>query len=96
MSCPHLWATREPAPLSNACDACVSLGDDWVHLRLCLTCGSVACCNESKNRHAIAHFHETGHPVMRSFQPGEQWRWCYVDSELDDPDDFELEGADLG
>jgi uncharacterized UBP type Zn finger protein len=54
----------------------------WVHLRLCLTYGHVGCCDESPNRHATAHFHQTGHPVIRSFEPGESWIWCFVD-ELD-------------
>ena len=54
-------------------------GDSWVHLRLCMTCGHVGCCDSSKNQHAAKHFHLTTHPVMRSLQPGEQWGWCYVD-----------------
>ena len=53
-----------------------------MHLRLCLTCGNVGCCDSSKNRHAGKHFEDTGHPVMRSFQPGESWRWCYVDEAI--------------
>jgi uncharacterized UBP type Zn finger protein len=55
---------------------------DWVHLRQCLTCGNVACCDSSPRRHASGHHRETGHPVMRSIEPGEAWRWCYVDEEV--------------
>ncbi len=60
----------------------MALGESWVHLRLCMTCGHVGCCNESPHRHAERHFHETGHPVMRSFEQGEDWLWCYVDDIL--------------
>jgi signal transduction histidine kinase len=60
----------------------MALGEPWVHLRLCLTCGHVGCCNESPRRHAERHFLETGHPVMRSFEPDEDWLWCYVDNIL--------------
>jgi uncharacterized UBP type Zn finger protein len=95
-TCPHLWETREVAPTAIGCNECLTTGDAWVHLRLCLTCGNVGCCDQSKNRHASAHFHRTGHPVARSQQPGEAWRWCYADSVLDDPDELEMEGADLG
>jgi hypothetical protein len=55
------------------------MGDTWVHLRLCLTCGLVACCDSSKNKHASKHAHASKHPIVQSFQPGEDWRWCYVD-----------------
>jgi uncharacterized UBP type Zn finger protein len=57
----------------------MAVGDTWVHLRLCLTCGAVNCCDSSRNRHATKHFHDSGHPLVRSFQPGEDWIWCYVD-----------------
>lgn len=55
------------------------MGDSWVHLRICLVCGHVGCCDSSKNKHATQHFHESGHPIVASFQPGEEWAWCYVD-----------------
>ena len=55
------------------------MGDSWVHLRLCLSCGHVGCCDSSKNKHATKHFHRTKHPIIQSFEPGEDWRWCYVD-----------------
>lgn len=65
------------------CQDCVAMGVDiWVHLRLCLSCGHVACCDSSPYKHATAHHQETGHPVMRSFEPGETWRWCYLDRRL--------------
>jgi len=63
------------------------MGDTWVNLRLCLTCGQVGCCDNSKNKHATAHHKETGHPVIQSYQPGEAWRYCYVhDQSLTDAD----------
>ncbi len=69
------------APL-DACSACLEIGGTWVHLRQCLDCGRTSCCNQSPNRHASAHFAETGHPMIRSVEPGEAWQWCYVDDRL--------------
>ena len=66
----------------HVCPECVALGDAWVHLRICLECGHVGCCDSSVGRHADKHFHSSHHPVMRSFEPGEDWRWCYVDERL--------------
>lgn len=81
-SCTHLNEVNDvPAP-GHVCEDCVKIGDDWVHLRQCLVCGHVACCDNSRNKHATAHFHHTAHPVMRSAEPGEAWRWCYVDQEM--------------
>lgn len=77
--CEHLSAIKPVTPSSAGCEDCLKTGDTWVHLRLCLTCGHVGCCDSSKNKHATAHFKETGHPIIQSFQPGETWRWCYVD-----------------
>lgn len=78
--CSHLDDLRPVNPGSpDACQDCVPLGDSWVNLRLCLRCGHVGCCDNSKNRHATAHYHETSHPVIASYEPGEKWRWCYVD-----------------
>lgn len=72
----------DPGPRTgalDACEECTALGEHhWAHLRICLTCGHVGCCDSSPRRHATAHFEETGHPVMRSAEPGEVWRWCYV------------------
>jgi CPA2 family monovalent cation:H+ antiporter-2 len=78
-SCAHLEVAEPAAPLSKGCDQCIALGDSWVHLRACLTCGRVGCCNESKNKHATRHYHETGHAAVRSLEPGESWMFCYVD-----------------
>jgi uncharacterized UBP type Zn finger protein len=84
MNCAHLLEAGETEPqTTDGCQACLVQGTtDWVNLRLCLTCGRVGCCDSSPWQHATAHFTETGHPVMRSFEPGERWRWCYVDEEL--------------
>lgn len=80
MSCTHGDQVRtEVARTPNGCEECLASGSWWVHLRLCLTCGHVGCCDNSPNTHATKHFHETAHPVMRSFEPGEDWGWCYVD-----------------
>jgi uncharacterized UBP type Zn finger protein len=82
--CVHLREAGDPAPLAkDECITCVSMGrDDWVHLRKCLQCGFIGCCDSSPLKHATAHYHETEHPVVRSFEPGETWRWCYVDEVL--------------
>ena len=61
------------------CEECLALGTRWVHLRMCQTCGHIGCCDNSSGRHATAHHAETGHPIIRSAEPGEQWSWCYVD-----------------
>jgi uncharacterized UBP type Zn finger protein len=79
--CEHLAHSRYAPPKVHVCAECVALGDEWVHLRTCLTCGHVGCCDSSKNHHATRHFHATGHPVIASAQPGERWLWCYVDNE---------------
>ncbi len=79
--CEHLKnAKTDITPLTpEGCEECMKIGDYWVELRLCLTCGHVGCCDNSKNKHATKHFHETKHPVMKSFEKGENWKWCYVD-----------------
>ncbi|SDY36581.1 ubiquitin-hydrolase Zn-finger-containing protein [Micromonospora pattaloongensis] len=84
MSCPHLHTVGAPEPqIADACQDCLAEGNtDWVRLRACLTCGHVGCCDSSPYRHATRHFRDSGHPVMRSVQPGESWRWCYVDEVL--------------
>lgn len=81
-ACTHLGSIREVEPAADGCVDCLALGDNWVHLRLCLACGYVGCCDDSKNRHASSHFHETRHPIVQSFEPGEDWRWCYIDQAL--------------
>ena len=84
-ACDHLDQIRQVTPISQGCAACIALGDTWVHLRLCMVCGNVGCCNDSRNRHASRHFRETGHPIIQSFEPGEDWMWCYVDETFISP-----------
>jgi uncharacterized UBP type Zn finger protein len=79
IECPHIADIQDVTPNSRRCEECVRMGDTWVHLRLCMTCGNVGCCDSSKNKHATQHFHATDHPIILSFQPGEDWGWCYVD-----------------
>jgi hypothetical protein len=81
MTCPHLSAARIIEPqTTEGCQDCLAEGrDDWVHLRVCLECGRLGCCDSSPLQHATAHFRATGHPVIRSAEPGESWRWCYLD-----------------
>ena len=78
-ACTHQNEIREVTPSADGCEDCLKIGDTWVHLRLCLICGHVGCCDSSKNKHATKHFHATQHPLIQSFQPGEDWIWCYVD-----------------
>jgi uncharacterized UBP type Zn finger protein len=78
-ACPHVKEIRKVKPSANGCEDCLKIGDTWVHLRMCLECGHVGCCDSSKNRHARAHFHETQHPLIQSAEKGEDWKWCYVD-----------------
>ncbi len=83
MDCTPLRNAGDAAPRTpDGCEECLRSGDDWVELRLCRTCGHVGCCDSPKNKHATAHFHETGHPVIRSFEPGQDWSWCYVDRQM--------------
>jgi uncharacterized UBP type Zn finger protein len=82
--CTHTNQIRDVAPHSAGCEECLKSGDRWVHLRLCMTCGHVGCCDSSKNKHATKHFHSTEHPIIKSIEPGEDWGWCYLDEvELD-------------
>jgi uncharacterized UBP type Zn finger protein len=81
-TCAHLTTAgkRHAAkPSGHGCAECLKSGDIWVHLRLCLSCGHVGCCDNSPNRHATKHFHASGHPVIRSYEPGEDWGYCYPD-----------------
>jgi hypothetical protein len=80
--CHHLKESHYRAPTTDVCDECVKLGDDWVHLRTCLTCSHVACCDSSKNKHATKHAHHTKHPVIASAQPDERWLYCYIDDQM--------------
>jgi len=77
--CSHLGEIRQVKPSGKGSKECLEMGDTWVHLRECLICGHVGCCDSSKNKHATKHFHQTTHPIVKSFEPGENWRWCYVD-----------------
>ena len=77
--CTHTDQIRPVEPVSDVCDECVKMGDTWVHLRWCRTCGHVGCCDSSKNKHATKHFRTSGHPIIQSLEPGEDWNWCYVD-----------------
>jgi signal transduction histidine kinase len=77
--CEHFALIHEVDPRTAGCEECLASGDSWKHLRLCLTCGHVGCCNESRNMHATRHFTSTGHPIIQSFEPGEDWMWCFAD-----------------
>ncbi|MFI0370087.1 ubiquitin carboxyl-terminal hydrolase 14 [Actinomadura sp. 1N219] len=81
-TCEHVRSipAQDPSPKTpQGCEECLAEGIRWVHLRLCLGCGHVGCCDSSPMRHATAHFEKEGHPIVRSFEPGEDWRWCFVD-----------------
>ena len=96
--CRHRDQIRDVTPGSDVCEECRMLGDEWVHLRMCMRCGNVGCCDESRNKHASAHFRDTGHPIMQSLEPAEAWMWCYVDETLigsGRPNDKLPEGIDL-
>jgi uncharacterized UBP type Zn finger protein len=77
--CAHLDQIKITHTDKRVCEECIKTGDSWVHLRLCLSCGHVGCCDSSPNKHASKHFGRTGHPLVRSIEPGETWTWCYVD-----------------
>jgi uncharacterized UBP type Zn finger protein len=84
-NCPHVDLVEPVKPTSTVCDQCVAKGDRWVHLRACLSCGQVGCCDQSKNKHATRHYHEAGHPLIQSIEPGEDWIYCYVDEMMMEP-----------
>lgn len=77
--CTHTDQINQVTPSAKGCEECLKMGDSWVHLRMCLICGPVGCCNSSKNKHAQKHFNSTRHPIVESFEPNEDWRWCYID-----------------
>jgi uncharacterized UBP type Zn finger protein len=79
MACTHLDQVRIKSTEEHVCEDCIKTGDRWVHLRMCMSCGHVGCCDSSKNKHATKHFKQTEHPIIRSIEPGERWMWCYVD-----------------
>lgn len=82
MNCSHVEQINFTRTDKHVCEDCVKTGDTWVHLRLCLECGKVGCCDSSKNKHATKHFHHSKHPLIRSIEPGEAWVWCYVDKTM--------------
>jgi uncharacterized UBP type Zn finger protein len=86
--CTHLDQIKDVPPSGDGCVECLQTGDWWVHLRMCSTCGHIGCCDDSPNRHATKHYHTTKHPIIRSFEPDEEWYYCYPDELI-----FELEGA---
>jgi Zn-finger in ubiquitin-hydrolases and other protein len=86
--CTHLDEVRDVAPTSDGCVDCLTIGGRWVHLRVCMSCGHVGCCDSSPNTHATAHFAGSAHPVVQSYEPGEDWWWCYADQVA-----FEVPGA---
>ena len=77
--CMHLEFVKTDQANSKGCEECLAMGDTWVHLRLCRTCGHVGCCDSSKNKHATKHFHATRHPIMTSLERGDDWSWCFID-----------------
>ena len=77
--CKHTNQTKITTTSKHGCEECLKMGDTWVHLRLCMECGHVGCCDSSKNKHATKHYNATKHPIIRSIEPGETWTWCYVD-----------------
>lgn len=84
--CIHASEIHEVQPSSlDGCPECIAMGDSWVHLRICLTCGHIGCCDSSKNRHARQHFHASTHPIIASFEPGEDWRYCFADNLMLEP-----------
>jgi hypothetical protein len=78
-TCTHLDHIHNVKPSANGCEDCLKIGATWLHLRECLECGHVGCCDDSPNKHATKHFHATKHPVMRSFERGEDWKFCFID-----------------
>jgi uncharacterized UBP type Zn finger protein len=77
--CTHVDQIKDVPDPKRLCEECVAIGSQWVHLRQCLSCGHVGCCDSSPNRHATKHYRSSKHPIMRSIEPGEDWGWCYVD-----------------
>jgi hypothetical protein len=89
LACSHLdFISDEAVPVSTGCVECLELGARWLHLRRCVTCGHIGCCDSSPNKHASKHAAAVEHPIVQSFEPEEEWFWCYVDEE-----GFEIEGA---
>ena len=97
-TCRHLDSLADAAPRASAagCEECLRIGQSWVHLRRCQTCGHVGCCDQSVGKHATAHYAASHHPVMRSLEGREEWSYCYADKvEYDPAEDWDREGAEL-
>jgi uncharacterized UBP type Zn finger protein len=77
--CTHLNMIKDVQPKTKGCEECLQLGMEWMHLRVCMECGHVGCCDNSQGKHATKHFHATQHPIMQSIEPGEDWMWCFID-----------------
>ena len=84
--CTHLDTIQDVTPSADGCEDCLKIGASWVRLRLCMVCGHVGCCDDSPNKHATAHFHATSHPIIRPFESGENWYWCFIDEMAVEPD----------
>jgi hypothetical protein len=91
MTCEHLSEVQEITPSTDGCEDCIKLEEWWIHLRLCMICGHVGCCDESPNKHASKHARHAEHPIMTSFEPGEDWGWCFVD-DMEVEDDWRVNG----
>ena len=89
-TCTHIDQMRDVTPQASGCVGCLESGDSWLHLRLCMTCGYVGCCDSSPNKHASAHARAMDHPIVESYEPDEDWFWCYVDEIA-----FLIEGAPI-
>ena len=87
-TCSHLDQVIEVDPRTDGCEECLAGGGRWVHLRMCMSCGHIGCCDSSPGRHATSHHRQTTHPLVRSFEPGEEWWWCYPDEMA-----FEIDGS---
>ena len=84
IDCMHLNTIKDVTPSARGCEECLKSGGEWVHLRICRTCGHVGCCDDSPNRHAAKHFQHTRHPIIEGYDPPEGWGWCYVDEVMFD------------
>jgi uncharacterized UBP type Zn finger protein len=84
-TCTHVSEIKDVEPSADGCEDCLKIGDTWVHLRLCRSCGHVGCCDSSKNKHATKHYRAIHHPIVQSLEPGEDWLWCYADQVFLEP-----------
>ena len=83
MPCDHKHMIEITEPEGEiVCSDCIASGDTWVHLRMCMTCGKIGCCDSSKNKHARKHYYRDEHPIIRSVEPGETWQYCYIDNKM--------------